>query len=64
MCVALCAMSRTHQRNGILLRGAKGEERTLLSGSSQGDSSVMRVRLEGRKKPIRNSPLQIRNRRK
>ena len=24
MCIALCAMSRTHQRNGILLRCAKG----------------------------------------
>ena len=31
------------------------EGRILLSGSSQGESSVMRVRLEGHKKPITNT---------
>ena len=45
--------------NKLLQDVTQKKGRILLSGSSQGESSVMRVRLEGRKKPIMNtiSPL-------
>ena len=38
----------------FVCKAVKFEGRILLSGSSQGESSVMRVRLEGRKKTIMN----------
>ena len=38
-------------RGNIVPNSVKREGRILLSGSSQGESSVMRVRLEGHKKP-------------